>query len=417
MKWLLPEERYITINELADDLDKAVRFPGLTNAWTLPIKTRIDMLSTGIKTPVGIKIMGPDLAILAEIGEKLEANLKNLPGTLSVFAERVTGGNYLDFTINRDNIARYGLLVQDIQDIIKTAIGGMNVTYTVEGLERYPVNLRYNRELRDNIDMIKRVMVPTPSGTQVPLTQLAAISIHKGPAGIKSENSKRTAWVYVDIKDVDVGTYVKNAKQLVNEMVKLPAGYSIIWSGQFEYMEKARKTLNVIVPVTLLVIFLLLFIHFGNIIEVIIVMASLPFALLGGIWLIYLLDYNMSVAVGVGFIALAGLATETGIVMLVYLDEVFTRKKKSEEMNSSTDLHESIIEGAVERVRPLIMTVATTLIGLLPVMYGTGAGSQIMKRIAAPMVGGLISSTVMTLIIIPVIYNLWKMWEIKQKQI
>jgi copper/silver efflux system protein len=417
LKWLLPEERYITINELADDLDKAVRFPGLTNAWTLPIKTRIDMLSTGIKTPVGIKIMGPDLAILAEIGEKLEANLKNLPGTLSVFAERVTGGNYLDFTINRDNIARYGLLVQDIQDIIKTAIGGMNVTYTVEGLERYPVNLRYNRELRDNIDMIKRVMVPTPSGTQVPLTQLAAISIHKGPAGIKSENSKRTAWVYVDIKDVDVGTYVKNAKQLVNEMVKLPAGYSIIWSGQFEYMEKARKTLNVIVPVTLLVIFLLLFIHFGNIIEVIIVMASLPFALLGGIWLIYLLDYNMSVAVGVGFIALAGLATETGIVMLVYLDEVFTRKKKSEEMNSSTDLHESIIEGAVERVRPLIMTVATTLIGLLPVMYGTGAGSQIMKRIAAPMVGGLISSTVMTLIIIPVIYNLWKMWEIKQKQI
>jgi Cu(I)/Ag(I) efflux system membrane protein CusA/SilA len=416
-KWLLSEDRYITIDELADDLDQAVRFPGLTNAWTLPIKTRIDMLSTGIKTPVGIKIMGPDLAILADIGEQLEANIKNLPGTLSVFAERVTGGNYLDFTINRDNIARYGLLVQDVQDIIKTAIGGMNVTYTVEGLERYPVNLRYNRELRDNIDMIKRVMVPTPSGAQVPLTQLASISIHKGPAGIKSENSKRTAWVYVDIKDMDVGTYVKNAKKLVNEKVKLPSGYSIIWSGQFEYMEKARKTLNVIVPLTLVVIFLLLFIHFGNIIEVIIVMASLPFALLGGIWLIYILDYNMSVAVGVGFIALAGLATETGIVMLVYLDEVFTRKKKLNEMNSSTDLHESIIEGAVERVRPLIMTVATTLIGLLPVMYGTGAGSQIMKRIAAPMVGGLISSTVMTLIIIPVIYNLWKMWEIKNNNI
>jgi len=414
-KWLLPEDRYITIDELADDLDKAVKFPGLTNAWTLPIKTRIDMLSTGIKTPVGIKIMGPDLAILADIGEKLEANLKNLPGTLSVFAERVTGGNYLDFTINRDDIARYGLLVQDVQDIIKTAIGGMNVTYTVEGLERYPVNLRYNRELRDNIDMIKRVMVPTPSGAQIPLAQLASISIHKGPAGIKSENSKRTAWVYVDIKNVDVGTYVKNAKKLVNETVKLPAGYSIIWSGQFEYMEKARKTLNIIVPVTLVVIFLLLFIHFGNIMEVIIVMASLPFALLGGIWLIYLLDYNMSVAVGVGFIALAGLSTETGIVMLVYLDEVFTRKKKLKEMNSSTDLHESIIEGAVERVRPLIMTVATTLIGLLPVMVGTGAGSQIMKRIAAPMVGGLISSTVMTLIIIPVIYNLWKTWEIKPK--
>jgi len=413
--WLLPEERYITMKELTDDLNQAVKFPGLTNAWTMPIKTRIDMLSTGIKTPVGIKIMGPDLAILADIGEKLEANLKDLTGTLSVFAERVTGGNYLDFIINRENIARYGLLVQDVQDIIKTAIGGMNVTYTVEGLERYPVNLRYNRELRDNVDMIKRVMVPTPSGAQVPLTHLAKISIHKGPAGIKSENSKRTAWVYIDIKDVDVGTYVKNAKKLVDEKVKIPAGYSIIWSGQYEYMEKARKTLNVIIPVTLLVIFILLYIHFGNIIEVIIVMASLPFALLGGIWLIYLLDYNMSVAVGVGFIALAGLATETGIVMLVYLDEVFKRKKDLKEMNSPTDLHESIIEGAVERVRPLIMTVATTLIGLLPVMYGSGAGSQIMKRIAAPMVGGLISSTVMTLIIIPVIYNLWKMWEIKPK--
>ena len=415
LSWVMPEERYITIKELTDDLNQAVRFPGLTNAWTMPIKTRNDMLSTGIKTPVGIKIMGPDLATLARVGEEIEANLQSHPGTLSVFSERVTGGNYLDFKINRKEIVRYGLVIQDVQDVIKTAIGGMNVTYTVEGLERYPVNLRYNRELRDNIDMIKRVMVPTPSGAQVPLTHLADISIHKGPAGIKSENSKRTAWVYVDIKDVDLGTYVKGAKKLIDEKVKIPAGYSIIWSGQYEYMEKARKTLNIIIPVTLLVIFILLYIHFNNIIEVIIVMASLPFALLGGIWLIYLLDYNLSVAVGVGFIALAGLATETGIVMLVYLDEVFTRKKNLKEMNSSRDLHESIIEGAVERVRPLIMTVATTLIGLLPVMYGSGAGSQIMKRIAAPMVGGLISSTVMTLIIIPVIYNLWKTWEIKPK--
>jgi Cu(I)/Ag(I) efflux system membrane protein CusA/SilA len=415
LSWILPEKRYITIKELADDLDQAVKFPGLTNAWTMPIKTRIDMLSTGIKTPVGIKIMGPDLATLAHVGETIEATLRNHPGTLSVFSERVTGGNYFDFNINRENIARYGLVVQDVQDIIKTAIGGMNITYTVEGLERYPVNLRYNRELRDNIDMIKRVMVPTPSGAQVPLTHLAQISIHKGPAGIKSENSKRTAWVYVDIKDVDVGTYVKGAKKIVNEKIKLPEGYSIIWSGQYEYMEKARKTLNIIIPLTLLVIFILLYIHFNNIIEVVIVMASLPFALLGGIWLIYFLDYNLSVAVGVGFIALAGLATETGIVMLVYLDEVFNRKKKLNRMNSSTDLHEAILEGAVDRVRPKIMTVATTLIGLLPVMYGSGAGSQIMKRIAAPMVGGLISSTIMTLIIIPVMYNMWKMWEIKTK--
>ncbi len=413
---LLPTERYITIKELIDDLDRAVKFPGLTNAWTMPIKTRIDMLSTGIKTPVGIKIMGQDLSILAGIGETIEATLRNHPGTLSAFSERVTGGNYLDFKINRQNIARYGLVVEDVQDIIKTAIGGMNVTYTVEGLERYPVNLRYNRELRDNIDMIKRVMVPTPAGAQVPLTYLADISIHKGPAGIKSENSKRTAWVFIDIKGVDIGSYVKSAKIVIDEKIKLPAGYSIIWSGQYEYMEKARKTLNVIVPATLLVIFILLYIHFKNIVEVIIVMASLPFALLGGIWLIYLLGYNMSVAVGVGFIALAGLATETGIVMLVYLDEAFNRKKRQNQLNSLKDLYDSVIEGAVERVRPLIMTVATTLIGLLPVMYGSGAGSQIMKRIAAPMVGGLISSTIMTLIIIPVMYNIWKMWKIDKNQ-
>ena len=412
--WILPEERYITITELADDFDKAVRFPGLTNAWTMPIKTRIDMLSTGIKTPVGIKIMGPDLETLARIGENIEAVMQNVPGTLSAFSERVTGGNYLDFKINRKNIARYGLLVQDVQETIKTAIGGMNVTYTVEGLERYPVNLRYQRELRDNVDMIKRVLIPTPSGAQVPLAQLADISIHKGPAGIKSENAKRTAWVYVDLKGIDVGSYVKTARKIVDEKIKLPSGYSIVWSGQYEYMEKARKTLNIIIPATLLAIFILLYIHFGNFIEVTIVMASLPFALLGGIWLIYLLDYNLSVAVGVGFIALAGLATETGIVMLVYLNEVFNRKKESQGMNSARDLYDSIIEGAVERVRPLIMTVATTLIGLLPVMYGTGSGSQIMKRIAAPMVGGLISSTLMTLFIIPVIYNLWKLWEIKK---
>ena len=414
--WMFPKERYITIHELADDLEQAVKFPGLTNAWTMPIKTRIDMLSTGIKTPVGIKIMGPDLNILADLGEQIEAMLRDKEGTLSVFSERVTGGNYLDFTIKREEIARYGLKIQDVQNIIKTAIGGMNVTYTVEGLERYPVNLRYNREFRGNIGELERVMVPTPSGAQVPLIQLADISIKKGPAGIKSENSKRSAWVFVDIKGMDIGTYVKQARQLVDENIDLPSGYSLVWSGQYEYMEKARRTLNIIIPATLLVIFILLYIHFNNIIEVVIVMASLPFALLGGFWLIYLLGYNMSVAVGVGFIALAGLATETGIVMLVYLDEVFKRKKSDNQMKTAEDLHDSIVEGAVDRVRPKIMTVATTLIGLLPVMYGSGAGSQIMKRIAAPMVGGLVSSTIMTLIIIPVIYDLWKNWELNKKQ-
>ncbi len=413
---VLPTERYITIKELTNDLEQAVQFPGLTNAWTMPIKTRIDMLSTGIKTPVGIKILGPDLGTLAGIGETIEAALRNQPGTLSAFSERVTGGNYLDFKINRNTIARYGLAVQDVQDIIKTAIGGMNLTYTVEGLERYPVNLRYKRNFRDNIDMLKRVMVPTPSGAQVPLTHLAEISIHKGPAGIKSENSKRTAWVFVDVTGVDIGTYVKNAKKRVAETVKLPVGYSIVWSGQYEYMEKARQTLNIIVPATLLVIFILLFIHFKQMPQVLIVMASLPFALLGGIWLIYLLGYNMSVAVGVGFIALAGLAVETGIVMLVYLDEAFNRKKGQNRLNSAADLYDAVIEGAVKRVRPLIMTEATTLIGLLPIMYGSGAGSQIMKRIAAPMVGGLVSSTVMILIIIPILYSIWKMWRLERKQ-
>ena len=403
-----PIERYITIDELAEDLDRAIQFPGLTNAWTMPIKTRIDMLSTGIKTPVGIKLMGPDLDVLSELGEKMEAIVQDIPGTLSAYSERVTDGNYLDLKVRRDHIARYGLTVADVQDVIMTAIGGMNVTSTVEGLERYPVNLRYNRELRDNPERLKRVLVPTPTGAQVPLAQLVDFSIHKGPAGIKSENSRRTAWVYVDIRGVDVGSYVKKAKEVVDREIDLPTGYSIVWSGQYEYMEKARKTLSVIVPVTLLLIFILLFIHFHNIVEAVIVMASLPFALVGGIWLIYLLDYNISVAVMVGFIALAGLAAETGVVMLVYLDETYERFHGLGRMHAATDLNYAIIEGAVERVRPKLMTVATTLVGLLPVMIGTETGSQVMKRLAAPMVGGLISSTVLTLIIIPAAYDIWK---------
>ena len=414
LTWIWPESRHLTIEELAEDLDRAIQFPGLTNAWTMPIKTRIDMLSTGIKTPVGIKLMGPDLDILSELGSRIEAVVKDIPGTLSAYSERVTGGNYLDFDISREQIARYGLTVGDVQDVIMTAIGGMNVTYTVEGLERYPVNLRYSRELRDDIERLKRVLVPAPNGAQVPLAQLADISIHKGPAGIKSENSRQTAWIYVDLRGVDVGSYVRRAKAVVDSQVDFPAGYSIVWSGQFEYMEKARRTLNVIVPATLILIFLLLYIHFHSVIEATIVMASLPFALIGGVWLLFILGYNISVAVVVGFIALAGLAAETGVVMLVYLDETFERKKRLGLMGSMEDLHTAIIEGAVERVRPKLMTVATTLIGLLPVMWGTETGSQVMKRIAAPMVGGLISSTVLTLVIIPAIYHIWKRWELKQ---
>ncbi len=409
---ILPLDRYITIDELSDDLNGAIRFPGLTNAWTMPIKTRIDMLSTGIKTPVGIKIMGTDLNVLSKIGEEIEAEIKKVEGTLSAFSERVTGGNYLDFKIRRDLIARYGLTVNDVQDVIMTAIGGMNVTYTVEGLERYPVNIRYNREFRDNIDQLKRVLVPTPTGAQIPLVQLADLSIHKGPAGIKSENARRTAWIYVDIKNIDVGTYVKNAMDHIEKNVKIPPGYSIVWSGQYEYMQKAKETLVIIVPGTIIIIFLLLFLHFKNVTEAFIVMACLPFSLVGGIWLLYLLDYNLSVAVFVGFIALAGLAAETGVVMLVYLNDVFNKRIADGRMSVS-DLYDGVIEGAVMRVRPILMTVATTLIGLLPVMMGSETGSQVMKRIAAPMVGGLISSTILTLIIIPTVYYSIKCINVK----
>jgi Cu(I)/Ag(I) efflux system membrane protein CusA/SilA len=413
LAWIWPEERYIDVEELIEDLDQAIRFPGLTNAWTMPIKTRTDMLSTGIKTPVGIKLMGEDLNVLSELGSRIEAVVRDIPGTLSAFSERVTGGNYLDFKIKRDQIARYGLTVGDVQDVISTAIGGMNVTYMVEGLERYPVNLRYNRELRDDIDRLKRVLVPAPTGAQVPLVQLTDISIHKGPPSIKSENARQTTWIYVDLKGVDVGTYVKRAQEVVSREVDLPIGYSIVWSGQYEYMEKARKTLNIIVPVTLVMIFLLLYLHFHSVVEATIVMASLPFALIGGVWLLFLLDYNLSVAVVVGFISLAGLSAETGVVMLVYLDEAFRRRSQEGLLNSKGELQAAIIEGAVERVRPILMTVSTTLIGLLPVMLGTETGSQVMKRIAAPMVGGLVTSTILTLVILPAIYEIWKQRKLR----
>jgi Cu(I)/Ag(I) efflux system membrane protein CusA/SilA len=340
--------------------------------------------------------------------------VRRIPSTLSVYSERVTGGNYLDFNIKREEAARYGLTVGDIQDVIMSAIGGMNVTYTVEGLERYPVNVRYSRELRDNLPALKRVLIPTPTGAQIPISQVADISIHKGPAAIKSENARRTAWIYVDLRNIDVGTYVKNAKQIVYDEVKLPAGYSIVWSGQYEYMERAAQRLSFVVPLTIIIIFLLLYFHFKNLTESFIVMLSLPFALVGGVWLMFFSGYNMSVAVAVGFIALAGLAAETGVVMLVYLDEAFARFKAEGRMNSWRDLKQAISEGAVERVRPKLMTVATTLIGLLPIMIGTATGSQVMKRIAAPMVGGLISSTILTLIIIPAIYALWKRFTLRR---
>jgi Cu(I)/Ag(I) efflux system membrane protein CusA/SilA len=406
----------MTMDKLIEELNNAVQIPGLTNAWTMPIKTRIDMLSTGIKTPVGIKLMGPDLQTLSDLGEEIEAVLQNVQGTASVISERVTGGNYVDFTIDRAAAARYGLTTGDVQDVIMSAIGGMNVTTTVEGLERYPINVRYSRELRDNIPALKRVLVSTPSGAQIALGQLADLEIKKGPAGIKSENARRTAWLYVDLKDIDVGTYVENAKEVVNSHVELPAGYSMVWSGQYEYMERANERLRIVVPITLLIIFLLLYFNFKNISESLIIMLSLPFSLVGGIWLIWLSGYNMSVAVVVGFIALAGVAAETGVVMLLYIDNAFKDQVRAGEMRHRGDLRRAVIHGAVERVRPKLMTVMTTIMGLLPIMWSTGTGAQVMKRIAAPMVGGLISSTVLTLIVIPAIYMLWKQHNMPKQE-
>ncbi len=399
-----------TIEDIIRELDQRVQFPGLTNAWTMPIKTRIDMLATGIKTPVGIKLMGPDLAQLSLIGEKIEALVRELPDTLSAYSERVVGGNFIDIVVRRKDAARFGLTVGDVQDVIRSAIGGMNVSSTVEGLERYPINVRYPRELRSDIESLKRVAVPTPMGHAVPLIQVADISISKGAPAIKSENARRTAWIYVDLKTSDVGGYVRKARDLIAKQVTLPPGVSIVWSGQFEYMERANKRLAVVVPLTLVLIFLLLYIHFRSITESLIVMLTLPFALIGGIWLMVIFKYNLSVAVAVGFIALAGLAAETGVVMLVYLDETYNRRLAEGRLKSVNDLKVVIIEGAVDRVRPKLMTVTTTTIGLLPIMFGTETGTRIMKRIAAPMVGGLISSTILTLVILPAIYLIWKRW-------
>ncbi len=414
---LQPKEKWrpgMTMDKLIAELDAAIQFPGLTNAWTMPIKTRIDMLSTGIKTPVGIKIMGPDLQVLSDLAQEIAGVIKDVKGTLSVFPDKAVGGNFFDIDIKREEAARYGLTTADVQDVIMSAIGGMNVTYTVEGLERYPVNVRYSRELRDNLSSIKRTLIPTPTGAQIPLSYVADISIRKGPPVIKSENARRTAWLYVDLRGIDVGTYVQNARKIVEEKVDFPEGYSLVWSGQFEYMERAQKRLNLVIPITLVIIFLLLYFNFKNFTESLIVMLSLPFALVGGIWFMYFLDYNFSVAVGVGFIALAGLAAETGVVMLVYLDNVFKDRMMNGNMHSLKDLYDGIIEGAVDRVRPKLMTVMTTMIGLVPILWGTGAGSQTMKRIAAPMVGGMVSSTVLTLVVIPAIYYLWKSFEVKK---
>jgi Cu(I)/Ag(I) efflux system membrane protein CusA/SilA len=412
---LKPEEEWregFDIDDIKAELNQRLQLPGLTNAWVWPIKTRIDMLATGIKTPVGIKISGPNLQIIQELGKEIESIIKKVPGTASAFAERVAGGRYVTVDILRDQASRYGLNIDDVQDVVRTAIGGMNVTETVEGLERYPVNVRYPRGARDSIEKLRDLAIVTPSGQQIPLSAVADLRIEDGPPMIKSENARLNGWIFVDIEDLDLGTYVATARRAVAEQVKLPAGYSLNWSGQYEYMERAKQRLTVVVPITLVTIILLLFLNFRNMTEVFIIMGTLPTALIGGVWLLYLLDYHMSVAVGVGFIALAGVAVEIGVVMLVYLKQALASEKlkavKEQRPLDPKDLTAAVTQGALLRVRPIIMTVAAIIAGLLPIMLGSGTGSEVMRRIAAPMVGGMISATILTLALIPAIFLLWQ---------
>ncbi len=402
----------VTRESLRAELDKLVKFPGLTNAWVMPIKTRIDMLATGIKTPVGIKVSGPNLAQIQTIGKDLESVLKNIEGTASVYSERVAGGRYIKADIDRDRAARYDLNIADIQDVIKTAIGGMSVSQTIEGLERYPINIRYPQAYRDSVENIRLLPLTTKSGQRIALSDVADIRVEDGPPAIKSENARLNGWTLVDISGRDLGSYVEEAQQVVAEQLKLPAGYSIAWSGQYEYMVRAKERLSIVVPLTLAIIMLLLYINFRNVVEVLIIMGTLPFALIGGIWLIYLLDYEMSVAVGVGFIALAGVTVEIGVLMLVYLNQAYNhiRQQALHEERAATreEIKTAVLDGAGKRVRPIMMTVAAIVVGLIPIMLGEGSGSEVMQRIAGPMIGGMMSSLVLTLLVIPAIYFLWK---------
>lgn len=402
----------MTTEKLKQELDALVKFPGLTNAWVMPIKTRIDMLATGIKTPVGIKVAGPNLNEIQKIGQQIEALLKDFPGTASVYSERVAGGRYIKVDINREKAARYSLNIADVQQVVATAIGGMNVTETVEGQERYPVNIRYPQAYRDSPEELMLLPIVTPAGQRIALADVADVYISDGPPGIKSENARLNGWSFIDIKDTDIGSYVESAQQLLNEQLILPAGYSITWAGQYEYMERAKAKLSYVLPLTLAIIVVLLYLNFRSFTEVFIIMATLPLAMIGGIWLMYLEGFNFSVAVGVGFIALAGVAVEIGVIMLVYLNQAYKAQvEAASQLGKSMSIEQlkhAILEGAGLRVRPVMMTVATIVIGLLPVLYGTGTGSEVMSRIAAPMVGGMFSAIVLTLLVLPAVYLLWR---------
>lgn len=402
----------MTLEKIRAELESRVKLPGLSNAWVMPIRTRIDMLATGIKTPVGIKIAGPDLNVIQSIGQQIEMVIKKIPGTTSVFAERVASSRYVSIDIDRLKAARYGLNIEDIQEIVETAVGGMNVTQTVEGRERYPVNLRYPREIRDSLEKLRMLPIITSAGVTIPLNEVASVNISEGPDMIRSENARLNGWVYIDISGRDLSSYVNEAKQAVAEQIKLPAGYSLSWAGQYEYLERAKERLWLVLPFTLAIIILLLYLNFRSFTEVIIILTTLPFALVGGFWLIYLLGYNLSVAAGIGFIALAGVAAETGVIMLVFLNQAYSKKEKlaleEKRKLNRKDIEEAVTEGALLRLRPKIMTVSAIIGGLLPIMFFGGTGIEVMRRIAAPMVGGMISATLLTLVVIPAIYLLWK---------
>ncbi|PWQ94427.1 efflux RND transporter permease subunit [Leucothrix pacifica] len=396
----------MTLKKLIAELNNTVDFPGLTNAWVQPIKTRIDMLATGIKTPVGIKVAGQDLKVIEDIGKDIESALGDLEGTASVFSERVSGGRYIEVIPDRQAAARLGLSIEDIQNVVGSAVGGANVTSTVEGLERYPVNLRYPRHTRDNIDKLLELPIVTPTGEHIPLSRVASLQFTEGPPMIKTENARLNGWTFVDIRGVDLGSYLSNAQARVAEKVKLPPGYSITWAGQYEYMLRVEEKLKLLVPMTLVIIFILLYLTFNNMVSALVVMLSLPFALAGGVWYLWLLDFNVSVAVMVGFIALAGVAAEFGVIMLVYLDNALKDYKGG--IQKESDLREAIMEGAVMRVRPKAMTVAVIIAGLVPIMLGSGTGSEVMQRIAAPMIGGMVTAPLLSLLVIPAIYLIWK---------
>ncbi|QEA37649.1 efflux RND transporter permease subunit [Pistricoccus aurantiacus] len=417
---LKPREEWregMTTEKLKQELDSLVKFPGVTNAWVMPIKTRIDMLATGIKTPVGIKVAGPDLKTIQGIGQQLETILADVPGTASVYSERVAGGRYIKADIDREKAARYGLNIADVQQVVSTAIGGMNVTQTVEGLERYPVNLRYPQDYRSSPEQLSLLPIVTPDGQRISLGDVAAVVVEDGPPGIKSENARLNGWTFVDIADVDIGSYVQQAQEVVRDELDLPAGYSVTWSGQYEYMQRAKAKLTYVVPLTLAIIIILLYMNFRSFTEVAIIMGTLPLAMVGSILLMYLLGYNFSVAVGVGFIALAGVAVEIGVIMLVYLNqayrEMLERCRHHEVEPRAETLRHAVLHGAGLRVRPVMMTAAAVIMGLLPIMYGSGTGSEVMRRIAAPMVGGMISAVLLTLLVLPAAYFLWKKAPLK----